>query len=71
MAEINAMDKMDIGAWNDLKDALDALPIEYNVDALYNFADAGIAAYNAIEKVDFDNLAKDINDIYTTINKAK
>ena len=71
MAEINAMDKMDINAWNNLEDVLNTLPIEYNTDALRNFAVAGIAAYNAIEKIDFDNLAKDINDIYTTINKAK
>jgi hypothetical protein len=71
MAEINAMDKMDINAWNNLGDALDNLNIDYNVDALNNLATTGIAAYNAIEKVNFDTLAKDINSIYETIEKAK
>jgi hypothetical protein len=71
MAEINAMDKMDIASWNNLSEVLDGMDIDYSAEALERLSVAGIAAYNAIEKINFDTLAQDINNIYETINKAR
>ena len=71
MTEINAMDKMDISAWDDLGEALNNLNIDYNTEALLRFTEAGKLAYNAIEKIDFSTLSDDVNDIYKTINKVK
>jgi hypothetical protein len=64
MAEIAAMDKMDVATWDNLGKALADLDIVPNAEALEALAEAGKAAYNAIVKIDFNTLANDINKAY-------
>ena len=71
MAEISAMDKMDVSAWDNLGKALADLDIMPNAEALEALAEAGKAAYNAIIKIDFNTLANDINKAYQTLEKTK
>ena len=71
MAEINAMDKMDASAWENLGEVLSELEIAPAAEALEALSIAGKNAYNAIVKVDFDTLAQDINNIYKTLDKTK
>jgi hypothetical protein len=71
MAEINAMDKMDVASWDKLGEALAKLDITPNADALNALAEAGKNAYNAIVKINFDTLSNDINNIYKTLEKTK
>ena len=71
MAEINAMDKMDVASWDKLGEALANLDITPNADALNALAEAGKKAYNAIVKINFETLANDINNIYKTLGKTK
>jgi hypothetical protein len=71
MAEINAMDKMDASAWENLGEVLSELEIAPAAEALEALSIAGKNAYNAIVKVNFDTLAQDINNIYKTLDKTK
>ena len=71
MAEINAMDKMDLESWNGLAEVFDGLDVDYNTEQMTKFIETGKQAYNAIEKIDFGNLANDINETYKLINKVK
>ena len=71
MAEINAMDKMDTSAWEDLGERLAELEIVPTAEALEQLAIAGKNAYNAVVKINFDTLAQDINNIYKTLDKTK
>ena len=71
MAEINSMDKMDVESWNRLGEVFEELDIDAPAEALKDLAANGIKAFNAIEKIDFNTLSEDINNIYKTIGKAQ
>ena len=71
MAQINAIDKMSIGAWEDLSYVFENLGIEYSTEALNEFIEKGIEVSGAIRKIDFTTLANDINDTYKLLDKVK
>jgi hypothetical protein len=62
---------MDINAWNNLGYTLDNLGIPYVTEKLNKFTEAGILAAGAIDKINFDTLATDINNTYKLLDKIK
>ena len=69
IGQINAMDMTDIDAWQELENFFETMNIP--TDGLQNFIDKGIEVSNAIEKIDFENFNKSLNDTYTLIQKIK
>lgn len=73
MSAINAIDITDSGAWDELQYTFEELGVMANMDtvALQNFIETGKLASHAIEKINFDTLANDINSTYQLLNKIK
>ena len=71
MSEINAIDKMDQKAWNQLAYTLEDLNISLNASSLSDFTKEAKEASNAILKIDFTSLSDDINNTYQLLEKVK
>ena len=73
MSEINAIDKKDKNAWEGLSSRFEELGLmaKINDQALQKFIQSGIQTSKAIDKINFDTLAKDINDTYKLLEKVK
>ena len=71
MAEVNAMDMMDKGAWEDLAYTFEKLGVSIPNDRLQDFIKNGIELSGAINKIDFSTLSKDINETYKLLDKIK
>lgn len=71
MQQVNAIDKMDKGAWEGLADTFEQLGISIPTAQLNAFIQSGIKVSGAIEKINFDTLATDINNTYKLLDKIK
>ena len=71
MAQINAIDKMDVQAWKKLALTFEELGVSIPKDELQAFINKSIEVSGAIEKIDFTSLANSLYDTYALIEKIK
>ena len=71
MSLLNSIDMMDKNAWEGLAFQAKEMGITLDPTKLQNFTEAGKAASNAIEKIDFANFAEKIRDTYKLMDKVK
>ena len=73
MSEINAIDKMDIKAWDELAYTFEELGLMAKISdsALQDFIESGKVAAKAITKINFDTLVNDVRKTYELLDKVK
>lgn len=71
MAQVNAIDKMDIQAWKDLALTFEELGISIPEKELQAFINKGIEVSGAIEKIDFSGLSQKIYSLYDLVDKIE